>query len=104
MKVLHGAFSFSCSLEQITKGTIKIFVTTCIRVMQIDIDFKHDVLMCFEGIAQTFENPKYVKPPIEGIVGVKIWHLHIYVTKHFVFLFFSSKGEWRNTRVHKPNK
>jgi hypothetical protein len=33
--------------------------------MQIDIDFKHDVLMCFEGIAQTFENPKYVKPPMK---------------------------------------
>jgi hypothetical protein len=61
MKVLHGALS--CSLKQITKSTIKIFVTTCIRVMQIDIDFKHDVLVCFEGIAQTFENPKYVKPP-----------------------------------------
>jgi hypothetical protein len=42
MKVLHG--TWSCSLEQITKGTIKVFVTTCIRVMHIDIDFKHDVL------------------------------------------------------------
>ncbi len=45
MKVLHGAWS--CSLEKIIKGTIKIFVTTCIKVLQINIGFKHDVLMCF---------------------------------------------------------
>jgi hypothetical protein len=35
MKVLHEAWTFS--LEKITKGMIKIFVTTCIRVLQIDI-------------------------------------------------------------------
>jgi hypothetical protein len=37
MKVLHGAWS--CSLEQITKGTIKIFVIANIRELQIDIGF-----------------------------------------------------------------
>jgi len=25
--------------------------------------------MCFKGIAKTFENPKYVKPPNEGIAS-----------------------------------
>jgi len=35
----------------------------------LDIDFKHDVLVCSKGIAQTFENPKYVKPPNEGITS-----------------------------------
>jgi len=65
MKVLHGAWS--CSLEQITKGTINIFATTYLRVLQIDIGFKHDVLVCFKGIAQTFENPQHAKPPNEGI-------------------------------------
>ncbi len=55
MKILHGAWS--CSLKQITKG------------LQIDIGFKHDVLVHFESIAQTFENPKYVKPPNEGIAN-----------------------------------
>jgi hypothetical protein len=37
MKVLHGAWS--CSLEQITKGTINVFVVTYLRVLQIDIGF-----------------------------------------------------------------
>jgi hypothetical protein len=54
MKVLLGAWS--CSLEQITKGTINVFVATYFRVLQIDIGFKHDVLVCFKGIAQTFES------------------------------------------------
>ncbi len=58
MKVLHEAWTFS--LEKITKGMIKIFVTTCIRVLHIYIGFKHDVLVCSKGIAQTFENSKYV--------------------------------------------
>jgi hypothetical protein len=48
---------------------IKAFVTTCISVLQIDIGFKHDVLVCFEGIGQTFENSKYVKHPNGGIAG-----------------------------------
>jgi hypothetical protein len=46
---------------------IKVFVNTCIRVLQIG--FKHYVLVCFERIAQTFENSKYVKTPNEGIAG-----------------------------------
>ncbi len=54
MKVLLGAWS--CSLEQITKGTINVFVATYLRVLQTDIGFKHDVLVCFKGIAQTFES------------------------------------------------
>jgi hypothetical protein len=61
MKVLHG--TWSCSLKQITKGTTKIFFTTYIKILQIDIGFKNDVLMCYEGIANVFENSKYVKPP-----------------------------------------
>jgi hypothetical protein len=55
MKALHGAWS--CSLEQIIKGTINVFVSTYLKVLQIDIGFKHDVLVCFKSIAQTFENP-----------------------------------------------
>jgi hypothetical protein len=39
MKVLHGTWSYS--LSQITKGTIKIFFTTYIKVLlQIDVGFK----------------------------------------------------------------
>jgi hypothetical protein len=67
MKLLHGVWS--CSFEQITKGMIEVFVTTCIKVLQVDIGFKHDVLVCFEGIAQTFKNSKYVKPSNESITG-----------------------------------
>jgi hypothetical protein len=33
MKVLHGAWS--CSLKQINKGTIKIFDTPYIKVLQV---------------------------------------------------------------------
>jgi hypothetical protein len=47
MKVLHG--TWSCSLNQITKGTIKIILTIYIKVLQIDVGFKNDV--CYEGIA-----------------------------------------------------
>jgi hypothetical protein len=54
MKVLHG--TRSCSLKQINKGTIKVFVTPCVKVLQIDIGYKHDVLMCSKGIAKSFEN------------------------------------------------
>jgi hypothetical protein len=67
MKVLHG--TWSCSLNQITKGTTKIIFTIYIKVLQIHVGFKHDVLVCYEGIAIFFENSKYVKPPQEGIVG-----------------------------------
>jgi hypothetical protein len=48
---------------------IKTFVIVCTKVLQIDIGFKHDVLVCYEGIAQTFEHPKYVKPPNESITS-----------------------------------
>jgi hypothetical protein len=48
MKVLHG--SGSCSSKQINKGTIKIFVTPCVKVLQINIGYKHDVLMCSKCI------------------------------------------------------
>jgi hypothetical protein len=65
MKVLHG--TWSCSRNQITKSTIKIFFTTSIKVLQIDVGFKNDVFMCYEGVAIFFENSKYVKPPKEGI-------------------------------------
>ncbi len=27
------------------------------------------IFLCYEGIAKSFENLKYVKPPNEGIVG-----------------------------------
>ncbi len=67
MKVLHG--TESCSLKQINKGTIKIFVIPHVKVLQINIGYKHEVLMCSKGIAEYFENPKYVKPPNEGIIG-----------------------------------
>jgi hypothetical protein len=40
-----------------------------VRVLQIDIGFKHDVLVCSNGIAKTFENLEYVKPPNEGFVA-----------------------------------
>jgi hypothetical protein len=67
MKIFYGAWS--CSLEQTTKSMIKTFVIVCIKVLQVDIGFQHDVLVCSESIAQTFENPKYVKPPNEGITS-----------------------------------
>jgi hypothetical protein len=53
MKVLHG--TWSCSLSKINKGKIKIIVIPLC---------KHIVLMCFEGVAKSFENLKYVKPLI----------------------------------------
>jgi hypothetical protein len=40
-----------------------------VRVLHINIGFKHDVLVCSNGIAKLFENLKYVRPPNEGIVG-----------------------------------
>jgi tetrahydromethanopterin S-methyltransferase subunit D len=67
MKVLHGTSFYS--LNQITKGTIKIFFTTYIRVLQIDVGFKNDVLVCYEGITIFFENSEYVKPPNESIAS-----------------------------------
>jgi hypothetical protein len=45
--------------SKINKGKIKIIV----RVLQIDIGCKHAVFMRFEGIAESFENVEYVKPP-----------------------------------------
>jgi hypothetical protein len=54
MKVLHEIGS--CSLRQINKITTKVFVTLCVKVLQIDIGYKHDVLMCSKGIAKSFEN------------------------------------------------
>jgi hypothetical protein len=67
MKVLHVTWSYSFS--QITKGTIKIFFTAYIKVLQIDLGFKNDVLLCYEDIANFFENSEYVKPPNEGITS-----------------------------------
>jgi hypothetical protein len=32
------------------------------KVLQIDVGFKHDVLICSKGIAETFKNSKYVNP------------------------------------------
>jgi hypothetical protein len=65
MKVLHGTWSYS--FNQITKGIIKIFFTTYIKVLQIDIGFKNDVLVCYESIAIVFENSEHVKPPNKSI-------------------------------------
>ncbi len=65
MKVLHG--TWSCSLNQLNEGTIKNLSPPYVRVLQIDIGFKHNVLVCFNGIAKTFGNLKYVRPPNEGI-------------------------------------
>jgi hypothetical protein len=65
MKVLHGTLSYS--LSQITKCTVKIFFATYIKVLQIDVGFKNDVLVCYKGIANIFENAEYVKHPNEGI-------------------------------------
>jgi hypothetical protein len=67
MKVLHGTWSFS--LKQINKSTIKVIFTPCVRVLHIDIGCKHDIFMCSKGIAKSFENLEYVKPPNESIVG-----------------------------------
>jgi hypothetical protein len=36
-------------------------------VLQINIDYKHDVLACFKSIAKPFENLEYVKPPNASI-------------------------------------
>jgi hypothetical protein len=41
-KILHGAWT--CSFKQKSKGTIKLFVITCIKVLHICIDLKHYVL------------------------------------------------------------
>jgi hypothetical protein len=49
--------------SKINKGKIKIIVTPHVRVLQIDIGCKHAVFMRFEGIAESFENVEYVKPP-----------------------------------------
>ncbi len=35
----------------------------------MSIGGKHDVFMCYEGIAIFFENLEYVKPLNEGIIG-----------------------------------
>jgi hypothetical protein len=56
-------------LKQINKSIIKVIVTLCVRVLHINIGCKHDVFMCLKGIAKSFENLKYVKPPNEGITG-----------------------------------
>jgi hypothetical protein len=61
-------------IEANYRGTIKVFVTpppplpSPFMVLQIDIGYKHDVLICFGGIAKSFENLKYVKTPHESIV------------------------------------
>jgi hypothetical protein len=55
MKVLHGIWT--CSFKQKSKGTIKLFVITHIRVWQICIGLKHYVLWFCEGITHIFEKP-----------------------------------------------
>jgi hypothetical protein len=67
MMLLHETWFYS--LNQITKGTIKMFFTTYIGVLQIDVGFKNDVLMCYEGIAIFFANSKYVETPNKSIAG-----------------------------------
>jgi hypothetical protein len=67
MKVLHG--TWFCSLSKINKGKIKIIVIPYVRVLQIGIGCKHEVFMCFEGIAKSFENLKYVKPLNQSIAS-----------------------------------
>jgi len=37
-------------------------------VLQIGIGYKHVVFMCWEGIAKSFENLEYVKPPNYGFL------------------------------------
>jgi hypothetical protein len=44
-----------------------MFFITCIKVLQICIGLKNDVLKCFEGIAQSYKNSNNVKYPHEGI-------------------------------------
>jgi hypothetical protein len=55
-------------IEANYRGTIKVFVIPPFMVLQIDIGYKHDVLICFGGIAKSFENLEYVKTPHESIV------------------------------------
>jgi hypothetical protein len=38
-------------------------------VLQINIVYKHDVLVCSKNIAKPFENLQYVKPPNESITN-----------------------------------
>jgi hypothetical protein len=59
MKVLHRAWTYS--FKQIFEGTIKIFIITRIKVLQICIGLKNYVLRCFEGIAQSYKNLDHVK-------------------------------------------
>jgi len=63
MKVLHRAWT--CSFKQIFEGMIQIFIITCIKVLQICIGLKNNVLRCFEGIAQSYKNLDHVKYPIK---------------------------------------
>jgi hypothetical protein len=53
LKVLHGAWT--CSFKTKSKGMIKLFVTTHIRILQICIGLKHYVLWVCEGITHIFE-------------------------------------------------
>jgi len=58
---MHGTWFFS--LNKINKGKIKVIVIPYVRVLQINIYSKHVVFMCSNGIAKSFENLEYVKPP-----------------------------------------
>jgi len=49
LKVLHGAWT--CSFKKKFKGTIKLFVTTHTRILQI---LKHYVLWVCEGTTHIF--------------------------------------------------
>jgi hypothetical protein len=57
-------------LSKLIRAQLKFLSPPCVKVMQIDIGCKHDVLVCFEGIAESFENPKYVKPYIMRVLHV----------------------------------
>jgi len=62
MKVLHGIWT--CSFKQKSKGTIKLFVTTHIKVLQICIGLKHYVLWFCEGTTHIFGKPTKCNTPI----------------------------------------
>jgi len=50
--------------NKINKGKIKVIVTPCVRVLQIDIGCKHAIFMCYENIAKSFENLSMWNHPI----------------------------------------
>jgi len=61
MKILYGIWI--CSLKQKSKGTIKLYINTHIRVLYICIGLKHYVLWFCEGTTHIFEKPTQMKIP-----------------------------------------